>query len=78
MKDFMAKHAWVEVEFYMGMVVEEDQSFKGLIEHLCDTFQSRKTLCELITDFFGQFQKPERLRTLLLMTCRCWPENHCA
>ena len=29
-KDFMTEHVWNEVEFYMGMVTEEDQSFKGL------------------------------------------------
>ena len=38
-KDFTAKYAWDGVEFYMGIVVEEDQSFKGIVEHLCDAFQ---------------------------------------
>ena len=46
-----------EVEFYMGMIAEEDQSFKGLIDHLCDAFQSGTTLSELISDFYGQCQK---------------------
>ena len=29
-KDFTAEHACDEVEFYMGMVTEEQQTFKGL------------------------------------------------
>ena len=33
-KDFTTKHAWDEMEFYMGMVVEEQQSFEVLIEDL--------------------------------------------
>ena len=37
----------------MGMVVEEDQSFEGLIEHLKDAFQSGKILDKLICDFYG-------------------------
>ena len=41
----------------MGMVAEEDQSFKGLIDHLCDAFHSSETLSELITNFYGQSQK---------------------
>ena len=55
-KDFTAEHVWDEVEFYMGMVTE-DQSFKGLIQHLLDAFQSCRTLSELITNFYGQSQK---------------------
>ena len=50
-KDFTTKHAWDEVELYMDMVAEEYQSFKCLIEHLHDTFQSGKTLSELISHF---------------------------
>ena len=41
----------------MGMMTEEDQSFEGLIDHLCDAFQSGETLSELISDFYGQSQK---------------------
>ena len=37
-KDFTTEHVQDEVEFYIGMVAEEDQSFKGLIEHLHDAF----------------------------------------
>ena len=56
-KDFTAEHAHNEVEFYMGMMAEEDQSFEGLIDHLCDAFQSGETLSELISNFYGQSQK---------------------
>ena len=56
-KDFTVEHAWDEVEFYMGMVAIEDQSVKGLIDHLHGVFQSDETLSELISDFYGQSQK---------------------
>ena len=56
-KDFTAERAQDEVEFYMGMVAEEDQSFEGLIDHLCDAFQSGETLSELISNFYGWSQK---------------------
>ena len=56
-KDFTAECAQDEVEFYMGMVAEEDQSIEGLIDHLCNAFQSGETLSVLIRDFYGQSQK---------------------
>ena len=56
-KDFPMELAWDEVEFYMGMVAKEDQSFKGFIDHLNDAFQLGKSLSELISDFYGQSQK---------------------
>ena len=56
-KDFTAECTQDEVEFYMGMVDEEDQSFEGLIDHLCDAFQLGETLSELINNFYGQSQK---------------------
>ena len=56
-KDITTECVQDEVEFCMGMVVEEDQSFKGLIEHLWDTFQSGETLSELIGDFYGWSQR---------------------
>ena len=39
------------------MMVEEDQSFEGLIEDLCDAFQLGETLSKLISNFHGQSQK---------------------
>ena len=41
MKDFTAEHARDEVEFYMGMVADDQQTFKGPIKHLKNAFQSR-------------------------------------
>ena len=41
----------------MGMVDEEDQSFKGLTDHLHDAFQSGETRSELISNFYGWSQK---------------------
>ena len=43
----------------MGMVAEKDQYFKGLIDHLCNAFQSGEMLIELISDFYGQSQKAQ-------------------
>ena len=59
-KDFTAECAHNEVEFYMGMVTEEQQTFEGLIQHLKNTFQSGKTISELISDFYGQTQKKSK------------------
>ena len=56
-EDFTTEHDQDEVEFYMDMVAEEDQSVKGLVEHLCNAFQSGKTLSQLISAFYGQSQK---------------------
>ena len=59
-KDFTMEHAWDEMEFYMGMVEEKDQSFKGLTEYLWDAWQSGKTLCELISNFYGQSKRAQQ------------------
>ena len=56
-KDFTAECAHDEVEFYMGMVTKEQQTFEGLVQHLKNAFQSGKTMSELISDFNGQAQK---------------------
>ena len=37
-KDFTAEHAHNEVEFYMGMVVDDQQTFEGLVQHLKNAF----------------------------------------
>ena len=41
----------------MSMIAKEEQSFKGLIDHLNDAFQSGKMLSELISDFYVWSQK---------------------
>ena len=56
-KDFTAEHAHDEVEFYMGMVADEQQTFEGLIQHLKNAFQSGETTSELISDFYARAQK---------------------
>ena len=56
-KDFTAEHARDEVEFYMGMVAEEQQTFEGLVQHLKNAFQSGKTISELISNFYSWAQK---------------------
>ena len=55
--DFTAEHAHEKVEFYMGMVVEDQQTFEGLIQHLKNVFQPEETISELISDFYGWAQK---------------------
>ena len=56
-KDFTADRARDEVEFYMGMIADEQQSFDGLVNHLKHAFQSGETMSKLISDFYGQSQK---------------------
>ena len=56
-KDFTSEHAGNEVEFYMGMVVDEQQTFEGLVQHLKNAFQSGETTSELISDFYARAQK---------------------
>ena len=56
-KDFTAEHACDEVEFYIRMVTEEQQTFEGLVQHLKYAFQSGETISELISNFYGQAQK---------------------
>ena len=56
-KDFTAECACSEVEFYMEMVMEEQQTFEGLVQHLKNVFQSGETTSKLISDFYGQAQK---------------------
>ena len=56
-KDFTAERACNEVEFYMGMTADDQQSFDGLVNHLKHAFQSGETVSELISDFYGCHQR---------------------
>ena len=56
-KDFTAERAHNEVEFYMGMIADDLQTFDGLVDHLKNAFQSGETVSELISDFYGQHQR---------------------
>ena len=60
-KDFTAERARDEVEFYMGMIADDQQSFDGLVNHLKHAFQSGETVSELISDFYGRHQKKNEL-----------------
>ena len=56
-KDFTPEHGHNKVEFYMGMVVEDQQTFEGLIQYLKNAFQSGETISKLISDFYGWAKK---------------------
>ena len=52
-KDFTAERARDEVEFYMGMIADDQQTFDGLVNHLKHAFQLGETMSKLISDFYG-------------------------
>ena len=56
-KDFTAERACDKVKFYMGMVVDKQQTFEGLVQHLKNAFQSGEATSELISDFYARAQK---------------------
>ena len=60
-KDFTAKHTCDKVEFYMGMVIEYQQTFDGLVNHLKSAFQSGETISELISDLYNHSQGKNKL-----------------
>ena len=60
-KNFTAERAHDEVEFYMGMIADDQQTFDGLVNHLKNAFQLGETVSELISDFYGQHQKNNEL-----------------
>ena len=48
----------LEMEYYLGLTPESEQSFQGLIGHLSLVFQSCKMVSSMIEDFCNQSQKP--------------------
>ena len=56
-KDFTADRAHDEVEFYMGMIADDQQTFDDLVDHLKNAFQSGETMSKLISDFYSHHQK---------------------
>ena len=56
-KDFTVERAHNEVEFYMGMTTDNQETFSGLVNHLKNAFQSGETMSQLISDFYGCHQK---------------------
>ena len=60
-KDFTAERACNEVEFYIGMIADDQQSFDGLVNHLKHAFQLGEAVSELISDFYSHHQKKNEL-----------------
>ena len=56
-KDYTSEQARSEVEYYLGLTPEQEQSFQGLIDHLSLTFQSCETVSSLIADFYNRCQR---------------------
>ena len=56
-KDYTSEQARSEVEYYLGLIPKEEQSFQGLIDHLSLAFQSCKMVSSLIADFYNWSQK---------------------
>ena len=56
-KDFMEERAHDEVEFCMGMIMDDQQTVDDLVNHLRNAFQSGETVNELISDFYSQHHK---------------------
>ena len=52
-KDYTSEQARSEVEYYLGLTPEQEQSFQGLIDHLSLAFQSCETVSSLIADFYN-------------------------
>ena len=48
-KVFTAERAFSKVEFYKGMIADDQQTFDGLVNHLKNAFQSGETVSELIS-----------------------------
>ena len=53
-KHFTSECASDKVEFYMGMVIEDQQTFDGLDNHLKISFQLGETVSVLVSDFYSQ------------------------
>ena len=56
-KDYTSEQARSEVEYYLGLTPEEEQSFQGLIDHLSLAFQSCEMVSSLIANFYNWSQK---------------------
>ena len=69
------EHAQLEVEYYLGLTAESEQSFQVLIDHLSLTFQSCEMVSSLIGDFYNQSQMPGRLMMCLPISYKYWCEK---
>ena len=65
-KDYTSKHAWLEMEYYLGSTPKGRQSFQGLIDHLSLRVHSCETVSSLIGDFYNQSQKARETEDVFL------------
>ena len=65
-KDFTAERAHGEVEFHMGMITDDQQTFDGLVNHLKGAFQSGETVSKLISNIYGWQQKKNELEDVFV------------
>ena len=65
-KDFTAERAHNEVEFYMDMIMDDQQTFDDLVNHLKDAFQSGETISKLIGDFYSWQQRKNELEDVFV------------
>ena len=71
-KDFTAKRAHDKVEFYMGMIADDQQTFNGLVNHLKNAFQLGETMSNLISNFYGCHQKKNELEDVFVDDLQIW------
>ena len=70
-KDVTAEHACNEVELYMGMVMEEQQTFESLVHHLKNVFfLAKPSASGLVISAVGPRRKVS-LKMHLQMIYRC-------
>ena len=80
-KDFTVERAHNEVEFYMGMITDDQQTFDGLVNHLKNALQLGETVSELISDFYSQHQRKNESEDafaddLQILVRKLLPTNH--
>ena len=56
-KDFPTTCTNNKVDFNMGMVVEDQQTSVGIINHLISAFHLAETISELMSDFYSYAQR---------------------
>ena len=55
--DFAINHNWGVAKFYLEM--NKEWSYSKLVKHLQTSFKSRETFSSLLSEFYGQYQKPK-------------------
>ena len=62
MKNYASEHAWLEVEYNLGLTSKSEQSFQGLIDLLSLAFQSCEMVSFLTGNFYNQSQKAKETK----------------